>query len=600
MLNGVAGTFTLANTGTLTFAATGSQLATFVDSNVAEFNVDTARGAPNLWELKTNGNLWELPGGNTMNWMLQDQNTGAISLAPNGVLSDLKLNGNLWRFKPGDPMGGFGSTPLASGVTDASVDAQGNVYGLKDGNLLEWSAATPTVATVLNTSTVANASLGAANAGHVVSFQVGNNTVAFQLGYGDPLSGEVFVSYNNGATLTALSSAAAGKAVTASQYGVANDGTVFVRTDTAGAVNAGKVVQLSVTGKVTDTDLGTAVMVNGNAAQWFELSPDGTWIAADSKGNLSAYTIGIGGAGVLGAEDMLETAGKAASFGIANDNRVYELTTGGVANSLLQWTPSLSALTGASDGKASASATVNTSVGQWVLGANGQVAYLKGAAAPGGGPGTYFWGNDNGLAQRQDSMPVAEIGVSRNGAQYELETSGVLWQWNGGNAMFGQMSPWRMLDAGVSAFVVSTNSALYETESNGNLWRFSGDTMSMNMSMMMMMMTTTMPNWTLLSSTASVGSSIGSAQDGVSNGAPLYVLPDGTVVTLVNGSFEQITADRSQATVGLNSISWGNFVAAGLIDKPGQNGFSPAFNPGTVLGGQFSNVNGNPASPILV
>src|SRR5262245_39410843 len=57
VLNGVAGAFTLANTGTLTFTATGSATATFIDSNVAEFNVDAvpaAAGGPNLWELKTN------------------------------------------------------------------------------------------------------------------------------------------------------------------------------------------------------------------------------------------------------------------------------------------------------------------------------------------------------------------------------------------------------------------------------------------------------------------------------------------------------------------------------------------------------------------
>src|SRR5262245_43892893 len=187
VLNGLAGVFALANTGTLTFTATGSQTATFIDSNVAEFNVDTVAaqaGGPNLWELKTNGNLWELPGGKTANWALQDTGTGAISLAPNGVVIDLKMNGNLWRFKPGDPTGGWGSTPLASGVTDAGVDALGNVYGLKNGNLVEWSSATPTVPTTLNTNGAASGGvLGGADAGRVVSFQVGGNTVAFQIGY---------------------------------------------------------------------------------------------------------------------------------------------------------------------------------------------------------------------------------------------------------------------------------------------------------------------------------------------------------------------------------------------------------------------------------
>src|SRR5262245_16391671 len=53
VLKGVAGTFTLANTGTLTFTATGSQTARFVDGNVAAFNVDTVAadaGGPHLWE----------------------------------------------------------------------------------------------------------------------------------------------------------------------------------------------------------------------------------------------------------------------------------------------------------------------------------------------------------------------------------------------------------------------------------------------------------------------------------------------------------------------------------------------------------------------
>src|SRR5262249_42228378 len=153
--------------------------------------------------------------------------------------------------------------------------------------------------------------------------------------------------------------------------GVANDGTVFVRTDTAGAINAGRVVRLGLAARVTDTDLGTPVQVNGAAAQWFQLSPDGTWIAATASRNLSAYTI-LGG--VLGAEDKLETGALSKGFGIANDNRIYELT---LAGTLLQWTPAVSG-TGQSSGAASTIATVNSSVGQWVLGPNGQVAYLQG------------------------------------------------------------------------------------------------------------------------------------------------------------------------------------------------------------------------------
>jgi hypothetical protein len=568
-LNGVAGTFTLANTGNLTFTPTASKVVTFVDSNVAEFNVDTvadAKGGPNLWELKTNGNLWELPGGMTAQWTLQDTNTGAMSLAPNGILSDLKMNGNLWRFKPGDPGGGFGAAPLSSGVTDASVDALGNIYDLRDGNVIKFSSATPVGAIGLNNNNAANPAFGAAKIGHVVSFQVGGNTVAFQFGYTDALTGEVFVSYDNGATFTALSSTAVGGEVTGSQYGVANDGTVFVRTDTSGAVNAGKVVQLSVTAKVTDTDLGTPITVSGNAATWFQLSPDGNYIAADAMSNLSVYSIGPTGAGVLGAEDVLESTGISASFGIANDDRVYELTTG-APNNLDQWTPSVNVF-GVTDGNASGLAMVNASVGKWVLGANGQVAYLQGGFAP----ITYFWGNDNGLAQKQDSAPVVEIGVSRNGAQYELEASGTLWQWTGGNAFLGQSSPWNMLDTIASAFVVSTNSALYETESNGQLWRLSGDATTKP----------SMVNWTRLLDMVNVG------------GTPLYVLPDGTVVTLFNGGIEQITVDTSaQLSVGQNAIVWGNFaVAVGLVNNPGQKGFSPAFNPILVLGGQFSNIAG--------
>src|SRR5262249_27294439 len=185
--------------------------------------------------------------------------------------------------------------------------------------------------------------------------------------------------------------------------------------------------------------------------------------------------------------------------------------------------------------------------------------------------------------QQQDSVPVAEIGVSRNGAQYELQSSGALWQWTGGNALVGQMSPWNLLDTVAAAFVVSTNSALYETTSGGGLWRLFGNA-------------TTMPslqNWTLVFTSASVGSSTGSAQNGVGGGTPLYALPDGTVVTIVNGGFEQITADQVfQDALGQNNILWGNFAAPGLIDNPGQNLFTPAFNPVLVLGGQFSNFTG--------
>jgi hypothetical protein len=156
-------------------------------------------------------------------------------------------------------------------------------------------------------------------------------------------------------------------------------------------------------------------------------------------------------------------------------------------------------------------------------------------------------------------------------------------QWTGGNSFLGQSSPWNELDTVTSAFVVSTNGALYETETNGQLWRLSGDATALP----------SMVNWTLVLNMASVGNNPGSTQNGVNGGTPLYVLPDGTVVTLVNAGLEQITADNTaQLSIGQNTIVWGNFAAAGTIDNPGQNGFSPAFNPVLVFGGQFSNIAG--------
>ena len=79
----------------------------------------------------------------------------------------------------------------------------------------------------------------------------------------------------------------------------------------------------------------------------------------------------------------------------------------------------------------------------------------------------------------------------------------------------------------------------------------------------------------------------------------LFALPDGTVITLVNGSLEQITADTAVALAsGVTTLRWGSgFTVAALVNRdtalgafPGTVGYDPAVDPLSPDGLQFSNV----------
>src|SRR5262249_10917080 len=158
-----------------------------------------------------------------------------------------------------------------------------------------------------------------------------------------------------------------------------------------------------------------------------------------SGANLSAYTISANG---VGAERMLETGGKARSFGIANDLKVYEFTT----DTTLQFYDPFAAA------PVLTPVVVSATVSQWQLGPNGQVAFRTAA-------GSFTVGT-------RTVTGVAQLGFAPNGQLYYLTTSGSLVQGVGrvttpGAYAFGRIS------TGVAAFAVNNNSALLMTRKNG-------------------------------------------------------------------------------------------------------------------------------------
>jgi hypothetical protein len=602
---GTAGTYTLNNTGFLTFTPTGGT-AVAIDKACAAFNMD---GTGELWDLEAGGTLWRLntavANGTTFignpardGWTLSDSNVGAISLSNDGTLMDLKVNGNLWRWKGGSAsangtaLGGWNSltTPLATGVTRADVDSKGDIVFLRDGTLWRLTEAattsTPGAPGVLDLTTAAGAVDGS-----VTSFALGDTTLAFQLGKAagtaggaGPSQGEVIATYDSTAAAPSFGHLFNDATIpnpdfSITAYGVAADGIIFDRTSDPGADPraADRAVRIGFGGFDDDFPGGalpqdTLLTVNGGQApttgSWFQISPDGTTVAVLStggaggnNGDLSAYTEGfVGGVQTLSAETTLDTANLGTSFGVSNDNRVYE-DQGGTAR-LEQWTL----------GPPAVSTPVAAGVLKWTLGPNGQVSYMTAGA----GGNSLFWFND--LASTKVDSPVLDFGVAPNGEQYDLKTNGNLWgatmNLSGGNAT----TTWTLLDGatvpggpGVAAFTVGTDSQLFETEVNGKLWKTAE----------------TNGGWVNPFTLATT------APD------QLFALPDGGVITLVNGSLEQISSDKAIVVVaGVTNLRWGSgFTVATLVNRdtaegafPGTVGYNPAVDPLSPDGLQYSNI----------
>jgi hypothetical protein len=584
-----SGTYTLNNTGFLTFTPTGGKAAA-IDNACAAFNLD---GTGELWDLETGGTLWRLntniANGTTFvgnpavdGWSLSDNNVGAISVSNIGTLMELKINGNLWRWN-GGAAGSFGASALATGVTRADVDAAGDIVFLKDGTLWRVSPAattsTPGAPGVLDLTTAAGAVDGT-----VVSFSLGNTTLAFQLGQlAGGASGEVLGTYDIGAAPSNLEfdhlfNDTDDPDFNISEYGVAADGILFSRTSDPGAGQGATNQTLRINFDSFDDDrlppkvgdLDTLLTVNGGATpttgSWFQISPDGTTVAVLSTGgaggnnsDLSAYTEGfVAGVQTLGAETDLDTTNLGTSFGVSNDDRVYEYQNSGAAAgtmTLEQWklTPAV------------AGTPVSVGVPKWTLGPNGQVSY----STAGVGGNSLFWFND--LATKKVNAHVLDFGVAPNGEQYDLETNGNLWGATGNLSGGNATASWTLLDGGTAAFTVGTNSQLFETEANGNLWKT----------------TSTNGGWVKPFSGATT------VPD------QLFTVPDGSVLTLINGILEQITSDKAVGLVaGINTLRWGSgFTVATMVNRdtalgafPGIVGYTPAEDPFAPDGLQFSNI----------
>jgi hypothetical protein len=501
---------------------------------------------------------------------------------------DLKINGNLWRWKGGSgsdngtPLGGWNSltTPLAAGVTRADVDAKGDIVFLRDGTLWRLTEAatssTPGAPGVLDLTTAAGAVDGS-----VVSFALGNTTLAFQLGKAagtaggaGPSQGEVLATYDSTAAAPSFShlfnqATSPNPDFSLTEYGVAADGIIFSRTNDPGANPlAQNQVEMIFFGSFQD-DLFPGLApgrVTGDVT-WFQISPDGTTLAVLTTAGINAGDLwGYNASTVEGSPLDSEKLGT--SFGVSNDDRVYEFeNSGGAAGSmtLMQWT-----LEG--PGSPGLSTPVAAGVLKWTLGPNGQVSYMTAGA----GGNALFWFND--LASTKVDSPVLDFGVPPNGEQYDLKTNGNLWgatmNLSGGNAT----ATWTLLDgatvpggAGVAAFTVGTNSQLFETVVNGKLWKT----------------TETNGGWVNPFTLATT------APD------QLFALPDGTVMTLVNGSLEQITSDTAFVLVaGVTNLRWGSgFTVATLVNRdtaqgafPGIVGYNPAVDPFSPDGLQYSNI----------
>jgi hypothetical protein len=608
-VQGASGTVTLSNTGQLTFTAGNS--TTTLETICSSYNVD---GANNLFEQNSNGMLWELPSGANFNvigpggWRWLDNNSGSVSLAADGTLVELKLNGTLWRFANGV----FDARPLASGVTRADVDAAGNVYALQNGNLLEWAPGQST-ATTLNNSP-----------GDVVSFQVGNNTVAWQLGLQDTHKGAVEVSFQNGQSPVLLSDNNTTTAVI-SQYGVDAAGFLFV-VDSGAATNKGVTILQAGGGSahmVTNVDNGTDIAVNGNAhaATSFSLSPDGTAIAVldSTKGNLSAWkttSLDAATAGVssAGPELELEHAGLAKGFGIANDLRVYELTT---AATLQYYAPfANSALTPTVSGDTLAQwqltpTVLSANVAQWQLGPNGEAAYLTTS-------GSFvvmqtYNDNDNatGLTtngktieilnqlpqptppRSQNVSGVAQLGFAANGQLYYLSTAGTLFQGRGNFTNSGGYN-FSQIDTGVAAFVVNSDSALLDIESNGNVWRLTGSPGNV-LGGTNNPASTIYIGWVQLDSGANVGTLVGAKLAVGMSGTPLYALPNGDFYLLVGGAFTELSANRST----VYAIGQTNITLQGDDNRvAGITANVPALDALLAAGSSFSTLSTSGLNPI--
>jgi hypothetical protein len=502
-------TYHLANTGVLTRS---DLLGTVqLDSMTAAFNVDPT--GTDVWDLETNGHLWHQHQGN---WILEDTATGDIRMAPNGTLYDLEVSGAVWRWQKGQ----WDTAPLARGVTRFETDANNDVWALQDGVLTEWN----------------NVGASPTEIGHVVSFAVGGTTVAYQIGLG-PLSANksrllVTDVKSNGDSLVAND----GNTASVAAYGVTLDGSLWVASDNG---NSGNPLPLAVarisphptSGYDVDPSQNpnsTIVRANGQPGESFQVSPDESTVAVVGNGMFSSYT--LQGSPASWTETKLDPTSLAAGqYGVGNDNEIYE---GRLAGGLSKFTSPTN----------TTSEAVASSAYQFVLGPNGQLSFVT-------MQGQYLWSNDANVQGRVVDNHVGQIGVSVTGRQYERESSGQLWVFDGVG--------WSLLSGHCSTFTLTSTGQLYEAEANGDLWRLT-------------------TSWELVGSGTQPGS--------------LFTLADGTVIALEGFNLAEFTPDMTaviQPAVSQVSSGYFAFIAA----VPNERGFDyPIADPWEPGGTAFSVV----------
>jgi hypothetical protein len=596
ILQGAAGTVRLTNRAQLIFTNTATQATTTLETIASSFNVD---GKNNLFELNEHGMLWELPSGadptivGSGGWVLLDNNVGSMDDGGK-VLAEIKKTGVLWELPAsGNPSiigaGGWikldlnpGAPGFGNGFTRAAVDTAGNVYAMRFGNLIEWTSTGQLVGILNNTSLTSNGVTGNL-LDDVVSFALGGNTVAWQLGYQDPLAGDVVVSYTNGTNPAALTVTAAGTTnAQISAYDVDAGGFLFVRATNA-AVNTGVAVLSSggaIPSKVANVDAGLDVQVQSkpNSGTSFSISPDGTVIGVldTTNRNLSAWrTAEIDAAATPAVislrEIRLDTAVNTtanSALAVSNDLNVYEYNNAaaGIGGTLVFYNPL--------GGTPTMATTVGTGIQEWELGPNGMVDFLTTPTAA--TPSTLTLGTQAGA---QTFATVSEFRVADDGELYYLTTAGGLFQGLGNNAMGAAAGTFNlsMIDTNAAAIEVNFVSALLEVKDNGNVWLLTGSPSDVfnQGAAEPAPVGTKFVGWVWLFTNATLtGAPVtGTPETGTANGTLLYTLPDGDFFFLMGNGLIQLTANRfNQWTQGTTGIT-ADIGVPGVI--PNRSAFNP-------------------------
>jgi hypothetical protein len=426
--------FAVANDGTLTH---GSQV---VDTNVASFATDNAG---NVFELKTNGHLWELTAA-TNAWALLDTNVGNFQANSAGQLEEAKTSGNLW-----DRSAAGMWALLSDNVETAGIDSSGNVYFLKhDSSFNEWNGLSAT------TSSLAD---------KVVSFQMGgagNNIVYYMT-----TDEQIYCANTNLNVTSALDSGGSNQWIlNIPEYAVASDGSLYLSVHNKGN-NTNALIRFG--SGMTAPDVFDPLPSTGSVAH-LQLTPDKSMLyyvyidTAQKTDSLWRYDVKS-----ASYTDLLTV-----SYGNATPDQLGQLYVGGddagyaVDIHFTGSTTTTYSLYGAA-GMAGAATLLDSSVNSLqtnpaALAPNGNMFVL-------GDDGTVTNFNIDAPGGSTIDTGVFQIGVAPSGAFYEVKSNGNFWTWTGSDN-------WTMLDSNLVWFAVGGNGAVFEQNVSNIFWTLQAGT----------------------------------------------------------------------------------------------------------------------------